>query len=177
MLVCLLFYQGGYILLFQYFMNKTDVVMNEHIDQNQYNTSDLVEIKIPAKLYYSESSGDYQPISGQVRVNGNCYNYVKLKIANDTLYVDVIPNNEKTRLVQSKNVLDKQIADVPVNKKSHNTSAKQFSDNEFNYTLLNQLARIPASIKKTTGRNSISDTTDPLLGVPGQPPETSGSLS
>jgi len=177
MLVCLLFYQGGYMLLFQYFMNKTDVVMNEHIDQNLYKASDLVEIKIPAKLYYSESSDDYQPISGQVKVNGNCYNYVKLKIANDTLYVDVIPNNEKTRLAQSKNVLDKQIADLPVNKKSHNTTAKQFNDNELNYTLLNQLARIPASIKKPAGRYAVSASTDPLLGVPGQPPETSNSLS
>jgi hypothetical protein len=91
--------------------------------------------------------------------------------------MDIIPNNEKTRLVQSKNVLDKQIADVPVNKKSHNTAVKQFSDNELNYTLLNQRARIPASIKKTTGRFAISGTTDPFIGVPAQPPETSNSLS
>ena len=177
MLVCLLFSQGGYVLLFQYFMHKTDAVMAEHIDQNLYKTSDLVEIKIPAKLYYGNSSDDYQAISGQVKIKGICYNYVRLKIASDTLYMDIIPNNEKTRLAQSKNALDKQVADVPVNKKSHNASAKQFSDNELNYALLNQLARIPASIRKTAGRYAVSATTDSLPGVPGQPPEIAATLS
>ena len=111
-----LFNLAGYYALYQYFTYKSDKVMNEHIAKNQYNVNDLVEVKIPVSLPYVTSWKNYEDVSGQVQFKNNCYNYVKLKLTADTMYVKCIPNYEKTRLISANVINAKQIGDVPVNK-------------------------------------------------------------
>jgi len=109
----------GHILLYQYFVYKADQYFNEQISQNRYNISDLVEIKVPQHTSIVQDWKRYEPISGQVQFRNTCYNYVKLKLTADTIYLQCIPNYEKTRLFNQNIISAKEVADIPVSKKSH----------------------------------------------------------
>ena len=109
----------GHILLYQYFVYKADQYFNEQISQNRYNISDLVEIKVPLHTPNVQNWKRYESISGQIQFRNTCYNYVKLKLTTDTIYLQCIPNYEKTRLFNQNIISAKEIADIPVSKKNH----------------------------------------------------------
>jgi hypothetical protein len=89
------------------------------MSKNKYSISDLVEIKVPIHTSVVQNWKGYEPISGQIQFKNTCYNYVKLKLTADTIYLKCIPNYEKTRLLDQNIINAKEIADIPVNKKSH----------------------------------------------------------
>ena len=68
------------------------------MDESRYNTGDLVQIKIPLHLPYYTSQTDFERIEGEVTYRGVYYNYVKRKVANDTLYILCLPNEAKSKL-------------------------------------------------------------------------------
>jgi hypothetical protein len=178
MLALLLFYQGGSALLFQYFINRSDAVIEDHIIKNMYKPSELVEIKIPVKMQAITNWEDYEPISGQVQLSGNCYNYVMLKVTRDTMFLKVIPNHEKTRLINANIIYAKQVSDAPVSKKSTIPPTKRsITDNEYNFTFTSYQTKVPVTIIKATGDFSCLNIIDPSLDVPGQPPEVVNTLS
>ena len=178
MLGLLLFYQGGYVLLFQYFIYKSDKVMSALIMTDQYKDAELIEIKIPVKLPSVNYSNDYQQISGQFTFKGQCYNYVKLKVSMDTMYLKVIPNAEKTRLVNAGINYGKQVNDEPVNKKSHlPLTKKNSSDSEHYYTLIQLKAKAPFAIFKIAPGFAFLKISNPSIAVTGQPPDMSTTCS
>lgn len=131
----------GHILLHRYFVYRADQYFNEQIGKNRYNVNDLVEIKLPLHLSVAQNWKHYEPIKGQVQFKNNCYNYVKLKLTADTIYLQCIPNYEKTRLFNQNIINAKKIADIPVRKKSHIPFGKisqrvnySYPQNTFNFT-------------------------------------------
>jgi len=106
-------------LLYQYFVYQSDKFFNEQISKNRYNLSDLVEIKIPIHNSVTQNWKGYESINGQIQFKNTCYNYVKLKLTADTIYLKCIPNYEKTRLFNQNIINAKEISDIPVNKNSH----------------------------------------------------------
>ncbi|TWJ04844.1 hypothetical protein JN11_00567 [Mucilaginibacter frigoritolerans] len=106
-------------MLYQYFVYQSDRFFNEQISKNRYNVSDLVEIKVPIHTSAAQNWKRYESINGQVQFKNTCYNYVKLKLTADTIYLKCIPNYEKTRLFNQNIINAKAIADIPVNKNSH----------------------------------------------------------
>jgi hypothetical protein len=128
-----LFTLCGHILLYQYFVYKSDKFFNEQISKGRYNTDDLVEIKVPVDMPNVKNWESYVRIGGQIQFRDACYNYVKLKLTRDTIYVVCIPNYEKTRLI-NENIIDaKQIADMPISKKDHVPFGKTVSLDSYNY--------------------------------------------
>ena len=99
MLFVLLYNIGGYLMLFQYFIKKSDDLANVQISRGLYKTSEVLEIKIPIALPYVRGQNKYESMSGEIELNGYSYNYVALKMTSDTMYVKCVPNHEKTRLV------------------------------------------------------------------------------
>lgn len=128
---------GGYHMLYQYFIYQSDKVMNEHIAKNQYNIHELVQVKIPVSMpgIYSETA--YQSISGQIQFREGCYNYVKLKLTKDTMFVMCVPNYEKTRLVSSNIICAKQLADLPASKHDNLPSIKKSGQDIYNFETFN----------------------------------------
>ncbi|MGZ3871315.1 MAG: hypothetical protein ACXVJD_00270 [Mucilaginibacter sp.] len=109
----------GHIILYQYFVYRSDQVFNDQISQNRYNINDLVEIKVPIHTSIPQNWKYFENVNGQVQFKNTCYNYVKLKMARDTIYLVCIPNYEKTRLFNQNIINAKEIADIPVTKKDH----------------------------------------------------------
>jgi len=125
MLMLFLFNLGGYQLLFQYFIYESDVSITQQINNNRYRSSDLVEVKIPVQLNNFQSWDDFKPVSGQLKVKDNCYNYAALKMTRDTLYLMVIPNHDKAHIINAKNTYARQVNGTPLNKKNHEQTAKK----------------------------------------------------
>lgn len=131
LLLAYLFNLGGYRLVFDYFIDESDVVLNQQIHNNHYNTADLVELKIPVKLPDIYNWDDYHSVTGQVQLKHHSYNYVKLKITKDTLYLMCLPNQVKNSLVNAKTIYAKTIDDLPAGKSKTESSAKKEIDKKY----------------------------------------------
>jgi hypothetical protein len=98
LLIVHFFNLAGYTFLFRYLGQQSSEQITRQIDQHNYNDAELVEIKIPLNLPYVSSWGDYERIDGEINVNGSHHNYVKRKVAGDTLYLLCLPNRQKDQL-------------------------------------------------------------------------------
>jgi hypothetical protein len=73
------------------------------LDNNSYDESQLIEIKVPVHLPYQNNWTAYERYNGEIELNGIMYKYVKRKLSNDTLYLKCIPNTQKMHLETAKN--------------------------------------------------------------------------
>jgi hypothetical protein len=171
-----LFNSGGYLLLQQYQVYRSDKMMNELISQNLYNPSALIEVKVAQHLPgVTETWGDYKNIDGQVQLKNACYNYVKLKVTRDTLYLMVIQNYAKTKLIDKNIIYAKQVNDIPQGDKDHDGSLKKagpdikYNNPTLSYQFLAFENTAPITIKPIQ-----VGLIDPFIPVAGQPPELLG---
>jgi hypothetical protein len=172
MLAALVFNMGGYMLLFQYFMQESDQFANEQISKGFYKPEELVEIKIPMRMPYVQEQRQYENISGQIQLKGNCYNYVALKITRDTMYVKCVPNYTKTKLVNDNVITAKEVGDGPLAKKNHTLPVKKTGiDNEYCYTIALFNLAIPAKVLHTGFINAAPKTLNVYISALGQPPD------
>jgi len=178
MLFIILFNLGGYSLFFQYMIDRSDTKIINQINNNRYHNSDLVEVKIPVNLATLQDWTEFETISGQVQFKNNKYNYAQIKMTRDTLYLLVIPNNDRTKLVNANIIYAKQVNDIPINKKAHNSLLKKsISESEYHYITVNYKSTIPVNGTKCYRDYAFLNIIKPFLGVPGQPPEVSIPLS
>ena len=83
--------------------DKADEKMEQQIDDDKYETSQLISIKVSlANLPYYTNTSDYTRQDGRIEISGVMYNYVKARIYNDSLEVLCIPNTEATTLLTAK---------------------------------------------------------------------------
>lgn len=105
------------MVLFQYFIYQANKFNEEQISRDLYKPSDLVEIKIPVNLPHITNWNEYERISGTIQLQQNCYNYVKLKMTRDTLYVMCVPNYSTTRLINANIIYAREVSEAPLNAK------------------------------------------------------------
>jgi hypothetical protein len=178
MLFVILFNLGGYGLFFQYMINRSDNKIIDRINNNHYHNSDLVEVKIPVDLPTLQDWTEFEAVGGQVQFKNNKYNYAEIKMTRDTLYLLVIPNHDRTKLVNANIIYAKQVNDIPLSKKSHNSLIKKsISESEYRYIQLSYKATIPVNHINYYRDYAFFNIIKPFLGIPGQPPEASALLS
>src|SRR6202000_2412865 len=84
-----------------------------------YNTGDLFEVKLPVKLGQIAEWKDFENITGQIEFENISYNYVKMKLTRNAIYLMCVPNY-KTTHVQGQNVIcAKDLKSNPVEPKNH----------------------------------------------------------
>jgi hypothetical protein len=115
------------MVMFQYFIYQSNKFNEEQINKNLYKTTDLVEIKIPVKLPHITNWNTYERISGAVQLQDNWYNYVKLKMTRDTLFVMCVPNYKTTRLINANVIYAREVSEAPLNAKKQATPLKSIS--------------------------------------------------
>jgi hypothetical protein len=171
MLCSILFNLGGYTLLFQYLINRTDSSLYEQINDNRYKMNDLVAIKIPAVQKTVEDEAEYAPVSGQVKLKDTVYNFAYLKMTRDTMYLLCLPNKEKGRLKNARIIYSRQISDISYEKSRVPVmKISTFEGDHTYYTVQFKVAIVEEKTKKLPHCNSLN-TINTSIGVPGQPPE------
>jgi hypothetical protein len=105
-LICLLVFNWyGYRFVTSYFQKKADSQLEAKIDVNDYDESQLIEIRVALDMPYQASSTEFERHYGEVELNGKIYAYVKRKIENGYLVLKCIPNTVKENIKNADNIL------------------------------------------------------------------------
>ena len=107
LIALLLFNWYGYRFLFNYLQNKAEAELNAKIDVNDYDESQLVEIKVPIDIPYQYTSTDFERSYGEIEHDGQIYSYVKRKIEDGFLILKCIPNIQKEKIKEAKHLMVK----------------------------------------------------------------------
>jgi len=104
LLLCLLLFNWyGYRFVTNYLQHKADRQLESRIDLNDYNESQLVEIKVALDMPYQNNQSDFERHYGEIEINGKMYTYVKRKIEDGYLILKCIPNTAKQNLKNADN--------------------------------------------------------------------------
>ena len=103
LLVILLFNWTGYRFFTAYLQDQATRAMTEQLNDEQYDESELLSIKIPANLPYYGNSLDFERVDGQIEIAGVYYNYVKRRVYKDSLEYMCIPNIQRTKIAAAGN--------------------------------------------------------------------------
>ena len=123
LLAILLFNWFGYRLIISFIEVKADARLETLLDENNYDESQLVSIKIPVTfLSYYTNSSFFERVDGQIEIGGVEYKYVKRKLYNDSLELICIPDQTAMRLRAAKNEFFKTVNDLQHKENKKNCS-------------------------------------------------------
>lgn len=105
----LLFNSVGYRFLLDYLQYQADARLETNIDLEQYQDSELMELRIPLNLAYQPLNTAFERHYGEIEFEGRHYNYVKRKIENGLLVLKCIPNHQKDRIKNTAGILFKTV--------------------------------------------------------------------
>jgi len=181
LLICLLVFNWyGYRFVTAYFQKKADTQLEAKIDVNDYDESQLIEIKVPLNMPYQNASSDFERHYGEIELNGNIYAYVKRKVENGYLVLKCIPNTAKQNIKNADNLLftanngldqehnTKGNSSLPNIFKTVFSDYDDYSENYDLSLLTEENQKLPDT--RTSFFNSIT------LPVSEQPPEVQSSL-
>ena len=120
-----LFNWFGYRLLSTLLEGRANSVLMAELDNDQYDDSELITIKLPSNLPYYTNSKHFERMDGEIEMNGIHYNYVKCRMYKDTVEYLCIPNKARTKLNNARDEFYKLVNDLQhpsQNKKTGNTS-------------------------------------------------------
>lgn len=142
---------------------------------NKINSAKLIELKVPVNMPTIQDWTEYEHVAGQIQLNDAYYNYVRLKMTKDTMYLICLPNNVKAKLEKANIIMAKNLNDVPLSKKgTTNTSTKKV---DFGYDNVYQVLQCDyeplANTIKTVNYTPASHLTNPYIESPGKPPNFS----
>lgn len=173
LLILLLFFNWyGYRLVVSVMQDHSDQKLESRIDNNDYDESQLIEIRVAMNMPYQERYTVFERHYGEITIDGNIYRYVKRKIEGDILILKCIPNDSKQLLIKTADDLTKsnsgQDQDNP-GKKQTSSFAKVFSGDYDDQTLYCSLTGTDLAGKLFTLKSS-SALKDILIKTPHQPP-------
>lgn len=157
--------------MYQCLIHRSDTFAESQISKGLYNVKELVEIKIPVNMPGIQNWQEFEPVSGQVQLNGASYNYVKLRVTTDTLFVMCIPNYKTTRLIKDNIIYARQVSDVPLNKKGSTSNMKQLSIDKYNHLVYEYYIEPPAVLLKSVNRHFAVSLPPALPAQVDQPPK------
>ncbi|HTQ64717.1 MAG TPA: hypothetical protein VMI12_07960 [Puia sp.] len=155
LLLAILFFNWfGYRLLTSYVEDKADVQLKAQLDDNKYDESQLISIKVPANhLGYYVNSAQFERVDGKIEIEGVQYNYVKRRLYNDSVELLCIPNHQAMQLATARDEFFKLVNDLQhpgQGKKSdsHPVSYKSFSIEYFSVNDLFNMSDLSFTIQK-----------------------------
>ncbi len=178
MILILFFNWYGYRIVTSILAKGADKQLEVQLDNNEYDESQLIEVRIALNVPYQNDQADFERHYGEIKVNGKYYTYVKRKIENGFLILKCISNQSKEKIKAAGNdffkVTNGLAQDQQGQKQNNNSNfAKNFwseyDDRETDYSIANLAAVLNRNFLNSTF--SLSDIYSP---VPGHPPQHSG---
>jgi hypothetical protein len=127
LLLSILFFNWiGYRFFASYMEDKANTRMEAQLDNNNYDESQLISIKVPAThLAYYNNSKQFERVDGEIEINGIQYKYVKKRLYHDSFEYLCIPNNDVTKLRTARDDFFKLVNDL----QQQNTQGKKSAPN------------------------------------------------
>jgi hypothetical protein len=99
LLILVLFFNlGGYRIVIPLLQERSDRKLETLLDNNNYDESQLVEIKVALNMPYQQRFTKFERHYGQIEIEGQLYTYVKSRIEGDTVTFKCIANESKQQL-------------------------------------------------------------------------------
>jgi len=177
-LICLLLFNWyGYRFVTSYLQKKADHQLEARLDVNDYDESQLIEIKVPLNMPYQNSWAEFERHYGEIEISGKIYTYVKRKIEDGNLILKCIPNTTKQDLKNADNILftannglDQEQNNNKGNSPLTNIFKTIFNDYD-NYSLTYNL-KLVADLQSGTWQQEDILFNSAFLPVAEHPPET-----
>ena len=113
LLALLLFNWVGYSLVSSYFEEKANTRLEASLDNNSFDTSQLLSLKIPANhLAYYNSSAQFERVDGSIEISGIPYKYVAKRLYNDSVEFLCIPNQEVMKVQMARDEFFRLVNDL-----------------------------------------------------------------
>jgi hypothetical protein len=181
LLSSLLFFNWyGYRLLTDLMQNKASNRLEAKLDKDQYDPSQLIEIRVPINLPYHNDWDQFERFKGEIELNGIHYSYVKRKVEKGELVLLCLPNSEKQMLSSARDQFFKLVNDLqqPSNGKNadkgNQISVKNvlsdYDQDNHQWSLT-----YPEPISYIDSHNYREDVNSCFHGSPEQPPELNHS--
>lgn len=173
----LLFNWCGYRWVINLVQQQADTKLEAKLDRNEYDESQLIEIKVPLNMPYQTDWAGFERYDGEIEVNGIHYKYVKRKVQDGQLVLKCIPNQAKQRLESAKDDLFKISNDLQQDNaaKKTGTPVSTLVKNALgDYDNLQQLSIAALNVAASRQSYNIyqfSPVADLLHSTPEQPPE------
>lgn len=166
---------GGYTLLFDYFIKKSDTEIVKQMYESKPGSAKLIELKVPVHMPTIEDWPEYVHIVGQIQLKEGFYNYVALKMSRDTMSLLCLPNHVKDQLVKENVIIAKDLnGNVPLSKKSTTPLTKKASTGYDNvYQIIKCDYQPLASQVKSVYGHLVEYHSNPYIESPGKPPNFS----
>ncbi|MEP7278849.1 MAG: hypothetical protein ABI813_09425 [Bacteroidota bacterium] len=119
----LLFNWCGYRWVINLVQQEADTKLEARLDRNEYDESQLIEIRVPVNMPYQSDWASFERYDGEIEVNGIHYKYVKRKVQDGQLVLKCIPNKAKQRLESAKEDLFKISNDLQQDNNAKKSSA------------------------------------------------------
>jgi hypothetical protein len=150
----------GYKLLSFYLEDKADRQLEARLDEDRYDESELISIKVPSThLSYYNSSTQFERVDGQIEVGGVQYKYVKRRLFNDSLELLCIPNHTAMNLQTARNQFFQLVNDIQQHngqgKKSDHSISKNFSPTDYETVSSLAVSRLDYTIKPPMFRDLV----------------------
>jgi hypothetical protein len=133
LLSTLLLNSGGELAIHQYLVYRSNQFFNKQTNRGLYNVQDLTEVKLNVSTPGITDWTSYQKMYGEVRFAHATYNYVKMKITRDAIYLLCVPDYETTHLCGENVIHAENINDIPVPPKQHVPYSKMSMLGDFNF--------------------------------------------
>lgn len=102
LLTILVFNWFGYRIVANYFQGKADQQLEARLDIEDYDVSQLIELKVPLNMPYQLNHTDFERVDGEIEIEGIHYKYVKRRVFNDSLVLLCLPNEQKMKIEGAK---------------------------------------------------------------------------
>ena len=173
LLTILAFNWVGYRFVSHYFESKADEAVEASINNSTYDESSLVEIRITLNTPYYSGTRDFESFNGEIELDGTHYKYVKRKVEKGELVLLCLPNENKTRIRNSRIDFFKLVNDLNESSQSsqkHTASTLKTFTTEYrqedNLWAIEPL--MPVTVKHITSHRS--NQSAGFTEIPAQPP-------
>ena len=160
----------------QYLVYQSDKLFNDQISKNYYNIDDLREVRIPVNMPGTSDWKAYENLSGEVQFANSSYNYVKMKVTRNAIYLMCIPNYTTTHLYGQNIIYAPQIQDIPASKKDHVPFGK-INLVAYSHQIIQYKFSIPILALSKAICNHHSIIPNSCITGSGQPPDRETTLS
>lgn len=120
----------GYRLLTGFIEQQVNSALEARLDQQDYDESQLIEIRVTLTLPYQTDWADFERVDGETEINGIHYKYVKRKVEKGQLVLLCLPNDTKKRLQTARDDFFRLVNDLQLpsqNKQSDNSHSISFN--------------------------------------------------
>ncbi len=154
---------------------KAELQQEARIDNNQYEESQLIEVRVALDVPYQNNQTEFERHYGEVEVNGKFYTYVKRKIENGFLVLKCLPNSSKEKIKAAGNDFFKMANGIDQNnsdkKQGGNTSLAKNFWSEYDGRETDFTVEPYSNIINKRFLDNASCLHDLSRDIPGQPPE------